>query len=299
MDVAVDSSGRILVVDYLNQHVVILNQQGKVIGTIGRKGDGPGEFRLPFRASVAADGMIYVLDLYQGRVSEFDPQHNFVRSMLLQPMLTAQHFAVSGDTIYIAGSERLGDRSPGVLHLFNRIDGRRIHSLGRLLPARTPRAMYEVGAGPILVGAGGEIWYATPGPYRLERYDATGRLTFSADRPNDFLPPAENAFVTTEVDGRTHHSVRRQPKMHSLSFGTDGRLRLAVRMLDGRFVVDEYEISGSGAGRKAQLRSSTIRPGPYLTPNTMARPGVYVLDQQDEEGIWSLFMVRVRPQRLR
>jgi hypothetical protein len=297
MAVAIDSSGRILVADDLEQTIHVLDQQGKRITKIGRKGDGPGEFRLPYRLSVAPDGRVYVYDLYQGRLSEFDADLKFVRSLLLQPMLTVNHLHAGDSILTLSGTERTAGRSRAVLHQFARANGARTRSFGELLPAKTARLMYEVGPGPMAVGPTGEIWYATPGPYRLELYSPVGQRLFSAERPNDFLPPAEEFFVITEFEGRTHMGINRQARMAGLRLAANGNVLLAVRLLDGRHVIDEFTRSGTGSDSRVQLLASTIQSGPYLDPLGMVRQGLYAAATFDADGAAGLMLVRERAGR--
>ena len=59
---AVDSSGNILALDYGNLRIQKYDKNGQYIQTIGRQGQGPGEFEEPYRLHLDTNNNIYVLD---------------------------------------------------------------------------------------------------------------------------------------------------------------------------------------------------------------------------------------------
>ena len=84
--VAVNADGsRIYVIDRGDnaneQHrVMVYGADGRVLGDIGRRGGGAGEFNVPVQAVVGPGGELHVLDAGNFRVQSFDPQGRFVRS---------------------------------------------------------------------------------------------------------------------------------------------------------------------------------------------------------------------------
>jgi hypothetical protein len=74
-DVAVDTEGDIYVADGQAGHVKVLAPDGTSQDTLGRPGDGPGEFRRPFRLGFTKRDSLYVMD---GRhISVFGPGREF------------------------------------------------------------------------------------------------------------------------------------------------------------------------------------------------------------------------------
>ena len=71
----VDTGG----VDSDLHRVLVYDAQGRLLNTLGRRGEGAGEFNLPVDAAVAPDGTLWVLDAGNFRVQAFDPQGRFVR----------------------------------------------------------------------------------------------------------------------------------------------------------------------------------------------------------------------------
>lgn len=61
-DVAVRSDGAVLVLDREEYHIKLISSEGKLLQTIGRQGEGPGEFQGPRQLLLARNDSLYVLD---------------------------------------------------------------------------------------------------------------------------------------------------------------------------------------------------------------------------------------------
>lgn len=291
--IAADSNGQILIVDHIDHKVHVLDHTGRKIGTMGRLGEGPGEFTLPYRVAVAPDGVVYVYDLYQGRVSEFGKDLRFIRSITLQPMITVRQMIATDSTLVLAGTDRSGS-TQGVIHEFVRRDGSHSRSFGKLLPARTARVAFDVGAGPIAVDRLGRVWYVTPGPYTIEAYAPSGALLLQATRTNDFVPRAEDAFIITATEGRIRTTVRRQLVIAAIWFGSEGHIYVGMIDVNGEQVLDEFRLAGSATQPEIVLIRSRRSPGPFLMPWAQVRKGYYALEGTDENHVSSVTLVRQR-----
>jgi len=81
----VDDEGNILVLDYSDCRIQKYDKDGKYLQTIGRKGEGPGEFQNPFRTYLAPDGKLYVNEFRKLHV--FDENQEYERSIILKSFL--------------------------------------------------------------------------------------------------------------------------------------------------------------------------------------------------------------------
>ena len=96
------SDGRVVVGNGGTRELRVFDPQGQWLHSIGREGEGPGEFRGFARFHIGAGDTLYINDMRLRRLSVFSPDGNFQRSMLLQ-----------------APTEMTGLRTAGVL-----LDGR-------------------------------------------------------------------------------------------------------------------------------------------------------------------------------
>lgn len=75
---------RIVVSDWILNHVRAFSADGDLLWTAGREGPGPGEFSYIDAMAVAENGNLWVLDSRAVRVSEISPDGEFVRLISLQ-----------------------------------------------------------------------------------------------------------------------------------------------------------------------------------------------------------------------
>ena len=104
--VSFDASGNLHILDSGNYTVVVIDPQGRFVRTIGRQGEGPGEFGFTFRMVVWRDGRLAVNDLQNNAIHLFGPGGEFDRSMRLPShvSLTSIRPDPNGDALYARGS---------------------------------------------------------------------------------------------------------------------------------------------------------------------------------------------------
>lgn len=101
-----DGSGNLHILDSGNYRVVVIDQQGRFVKTIGRAGEGPGEFGFIFRLVVWRDGRLAVQDLQRNAIHVFGPDGEFDHSLTIptQVSLTSIRPDPNGDALYAKGS---------------------------------------------------------------------------------------------------------------------------------------------------------------------------------------------------
>lgn len=104
--VSFDASGNLHILDPGNYRVVVIDPQGGFVKTIGRQGEGPGEFGFTFRLVVWRDGRLAVNDLQNNAIHLFGPGGEFNRSMRVPShiSLTSLEPDPNGDALYARGS---------------------------------------------------------------------------------------------------------------------------------------------------------------------------------------------------
>jgi hypothetical protein len=89
-----DDDGNFYVTDWDRKRIQKYDRQGRYVRTIGRKGQGPGEFQNVWRPEFDADGHLYVLDIVARSISFFDKESG---QFLRQIKLPAQFHATLMD----------------------------------------------------------------------------------------------------------------------------------------------------------------------------------------------------------
>jgi hypothetical protein len=83
---AVDGRGRIIVIDLQARNAIVFDSAGGFAHTVGRPGQGPGEFsRFLTTAMIGSGDSILIPDWAQARLSVFSPDGRFARQIVTEP----------------------------------------------------------------------------------------------------------------------------------------------------------------------------------------------------------------------
>ena len=112
--IGADANGNLFVLDPENARVVVFNEDGQYVRSMGSSGSGPGEFQAPGSFSVSSQGAVAVFDYTKGSLVRFD-EYGEVDDEQLFPIFPSpndqRHFAQSHDTTIVSTSSVLRDGS--------------------------------------------------------------------------------------------------------------------------------------------------------------------------------------------
>jgi len=83
IDLAIDSEGNLYVCDYQAHDIKVFNSSGKFLNRIGRQGQGPGEFNMPFNLALTKERLI-VWEISNRRFSVFSNKGGYLKSIQVQ-----------------------------------------------------------------------------------------------------------------------------------------------------------------------------------------------------------------------
>ncbi len=170
--------GSVYVVDHVNSRIVAFDAEGRRRWVMGRRGRGPGEFQIPYRIGVRPDGMIFVYDIGTGEVTAVSPAGAFAaRYRMPFPLSQVDGMVALDGELLISGTTRHPPARNRGIHRF-RVHGpelRHVASFGPLPVARDPAVLQMWGAGALVRGPTGTIWYTRRLPYEVYAFDASGR----------------------------------------------------------------------------------------------------------------------------
>ncbi len=83
IDADVDENGNMYLLDFKACHVLVFDKTGKLIKTIGRKGQGPGEFTYPMSISVVGPDTFFVAQANPNRFTFFNFKGEHIRDFTL------------------------------------------------------------------------------------------------------------------------------------------------------------------------------------------------------------------------
>jgi len=117
-----DDKGNFYVNDWDRKRIQKYDAQGKYILTMGRPGQGPGEFKNVWKPEFDKDNNLYVTDIGNDRVSFFDINGKFLKQIKIPPgfspqFINSRGFFVGYQSTFIEDPH--GDKSISVLGLFD------------------------------------------------------------------------------------------------------------------------------------------------------------------------------------
>jgi hypothetical protein len=111
-DIGTDSDNDIYILDYKEKLIYVFNEAGKFQNTLGRPGQGPGEFQYPTSIYIDSKDIVYVLDRSNRRVEVFDSKNNFSKSINFTDLPIGGGDNIIADengNLYISGFYRNSD----------------------------------------------------------------------------------------------------------------------------------------------------------------------------------------------
>lgn len=118
----VDDEGNIYVTDWDRKRIQKYNPQGKYIRTIGRKGQGPGEFQNVWVPRFDKDSNMYVTDIAGHRISFFDKKGIFLKQIKIPSVssslyMNSRGYFVTTKSLHI--EEKDGDKFISIFGLYD------------------------------------------------------------------------------------------------------------------------------------------------------------------------------------
>lgn len=211
-------SGRIAVVDATAGVVYAVDRALQVVGTFGRRGEGPGELKAPADAAIDDEGNVWVLDTEPSTLAVFEPNGDFLTEVRLPGR--PDRLALSAAAVYLSSpvvNFHSGARAPfvwrydrtsrkvtPVLIFDARMDGRPPifrNTVVRTIPKVGPKGVLYVG-----FEESNEVWRVRPdGSHEVAVRGCIPDLLRSAYSVRDVQPRRTGVLLSDFVvldDGR-------------------------------------------------------------------------------------------------
>ncbi len=271
LTVSVD--GTLLIIDRSLPKVLRIRQDGTLAASFGRSGDGPGEFRFPYRLAERSDGSIVVFDLANRSFSEFSSQGAFVKRWTPTPEVAVIESLVALPDRHVAMTGIVRDPTAGnkAVHVFDE-QFRLVRSFGELPFARSRAALEQWIAPGMVLTPNGELLVSRRIPYELLWYRFNGTLARKVTLQRRVSRSVDEVMQVTGRDGEQTTRLRK-----------DAAYALwALQLSDGRVIsarkqgpVGMWDLLDA----KGQLLSSVRAPTRVLSP--VDGPGY-----RGDRGLW-------------
>lgn len=206
------ATGRFVVASVENRgELLVFDSDGAFLETLGRNGDGPGEYRVPGRMRPGSDGSLRILDLVNRRITHVSPDAGLLQTTDIRSLHGLDFVTLAaGERHAVSGFGQIDDRLSATTEIVGR-DGVSLASLGTV-----PVASWVVNffRAPIALDEQGRVWTTRAGEYGFEAWDPEGGsepMTRLAGDPEWFDPgppqpgapisaPAPSIVISLRVD---------------------------------------------------------------------------------------------------
>lgn len=192
--------GEFLLAEPQEGQVNVYDTAGRLRRVLGRRGEGPGEFRMPIAARKLLDGGVVVADAMRSRLTFFPAGDSGEPEVVASPLPLVLDAQDLGGGRYLLSGQVISEQPPRLLHIWDR----RADEVERsFLPIGVPEESRAYAASYTSVDAvleGDTIWAVWALSDTLYKFDRGGgileKLPLSLPRPMGALPGTEAGVIT-------------------------------------------------------------------------------------------------------
>ncbi|MDH4272367.1 MAG: 6-bladed beta-propeller [Candidatus Aminicenantes bacterium] len=282
-----DEKGNFYVTDWRRRRILKYDPAGQYQLTIGREGQGPGEFQNLSPARFDKDGHIYITDLVSRRISFFDDSGNYLRQIAIPDVFEDLHISGRGHFISTHTIPLEGESSRRFKLVYGMFDdkfnvvteflaqekgfklpaGRDAQSAAKFLAGILSDIAYQARPSYRL-GKEDSIFFGYPEKYAIDVFSSEGRKVRTIQRdyePSRVTEKDKDKFVgQVAADYLRRYSSEQErkeivkyieypkykPAYHSFALMENGWLVVAVEIVpDGDNLFDLFDEDGRYIGQ--------------------------------------------------
>ena len=282
-DIVQDSVGNLYLLDTGSNRIQKLDSEGKFIKTIGRKGQGPGEFQAATSMDIDKDNSLFVFDLGSRRIEVLSSEGKPLRTIKFHTVppgrirLLENGLIVKGG--YLGSGVLMGwqKKLPKLLEILD-LKGKTKLTFGEATDYRDGITNHYANIFELDTDAEKNICLSFRFQNIIEKYAPDGKLLWQADRPLNYgTDVIEKGFITRRLGGVGITA----PNMNQVSSGiaADGKGRIWVITLRRQLTKDEM-------GLRTSVTSDAGRVSRKVTEPKVVKGDIYKLEIFSPDGIF-------------
>jgi sugar lactone lactonase YvrE len=247
-DIAFDSQGNIHILDTGNHRIQKFDNGGKYLTTIGREGQGPGEFQYPQALTIDSEGYLYISDMGNRKIHVLKSdgfEHKTIQMTDQNPGTIridgSGRMVMGGGGMMIVGPGGMDeDQDLGKLLSVLGSEGEVVQEFGEKLDYKDFLMNRTGNTFHFAVDKDGFSYVAFDNQNRIDKYSPEGKLIWKSDRELDFeVTSPKKKSGRMDVSGGMREI--RMPQMNRCSNGitVDDKGRVWVAGLNRQLREDE------------------------------------------------------------
>ncbi len=291
LDIALDMAGNLYVLDTGNHRIQVFNPEGAFLRTIGRKGQGPGEFNFPGSLDIDAQGTLIVASPFIKRIQFLGPDGIEADSVTITEDFSEYLRALSSGELVSSVQRGFGlpeegddDKDPEPLMQIMDRKGKVLKTFGEPRDYKHDLVNSTGNTVRFAVDGDGHIYVAFRFQNRIEKYTTDGEIVWRADKELNFNPDKPISKGNIERSGRGGISIQ-SPRMNECSeaITVDDSGRIWIISLDRQ--LKEVERAGTSVRMSRSDSGASISMSPHSDEDMPPATDAYVLDVYDTEGV--------------
>ena len=222
---AQDKEGNLYILDSGNYRIQVFDDTGGFVRSIGRQGQGPGEFMSPRELEIDSQGNLYVLDNRLSMVIVLDNEGKELRRM--KPEINIDHFRISPSGNIGMPMIETRDTTTPLVGLYDN-DFRNMIRIGDKVDLGDEFKSQLANTASLAFDSHGSVYLSFIADNRLDKYTMNGELLWRSERPL----PVEPGFRTMKFNARDAELLgideQEVPNMISTVINVDHKNRLWI-----------------------------------------------------------------------
>lgn len=191
LDMALDEEGNLYVLDSGNHRIQKFSPEGEYLSTIGRQGQGPGEFHFPTSLDIDKNDTLFVCSQFSKKIQVLDTSGKELESLVVTEDFSRYVRTLGTDRLLTAAvrgfmsAEEKKDKPDPLFQIMDR-QGKIQGTFGE--PENFKDELLNSSGNSIFFSVGPDdfIYSSFQNRNRIEKYSPDGRIIWRADRPLKF-----------------------------------------------------------------------------------------------------------------
>ncbi len=291
LDMALDADGNLYVLDTGNHRIQKFSPEGVYLATLGRQGQGPGEFNFPGSLDIDEAGGLIVASPYGQKIQFLDMSGVETGSLTIQEIIS-EYFRASGTDLLVSAVRRqppMPDdedqkKSPDPLLQFMDREGKVVKTFGKPRDYKHGFVNAKGNNVRFTIGGDGSICVTFRFQNRIDKYSADGEILWQAERDLNYnarKPLTKGTIERNASGGISMHSPQFNTCSEAVAVDEGGRIWVVTLE---RQLKDEEE-AGTNTSISRGDQGTTLSMRPWSEDEIPPTTDAYVLEVFDAEGV--------------